>query len=254
MKTIILCGGKGTRMKEETEYRPKPMVEIGGQPMLWHIMKIYAHHGYGQFILTLGYKSNMIKDYFLKHHVFSNDLTWDAPKNSMEFHSDKLDDFKITFADTGLESFTGERILRCRKYLNDEDFMITYGDGVGNVNIEALVEFHRRQNTVGTITGVHPYSKYGLVGVDAEKNLVTSFRQKPVLEEYINGGFMVFKKDFFDYLDGRPVEDALGKLVQARQLSIFRHDGFWKAMDTYAEMEELNRLWQDSRPWAVWEK
>ena len=139
MKVIILCGGVGTRMKEETEYRPKPMVEIGGQPMLWHIMKIYAHHGYGQFILTLGYKSNMIKDYFLKHHVFSNDLTWDAPKNSMEFHSDKLDDFKITFADTGLESFTGERILRCRKYLNDEDFMITYGDGVGNVNIEALV-------------------------------------------------------------------------------------------------------------------
>jgi len=252
--TIILCGGIGTRMKEETEFKPKPMVLIGGKPILWHIMKIYSHYGYNEFILALGYKGDMIKDYFLDQRAFSNDFTLDISKNKINFRNNQLDEFKITFAETGLESETGERILKARKHISGDEFMVTFGDGVSDLEIGKLVDFHREQKTIGTISGVHPYSKYGLVKIDEKNNLVIDFKQKPLLYDYVSGGFMIFNKKAFDYFDEGPMENGLIKLVKEGQLSIYKHEGFWKPMDTYREMEELNELWQKDKPWAVWDK
>ena len=255
IKTIILCGGMGARLKEETEFKPKPMVLIGGKPMLWHIMKIYAYYGHNKFVLALGYKGNMIKDYFLNQRAFLNDFTLDISENKTEFHNNECDDFKITFAETGLESETGARILRIKKHIITEDeFMVTYGDGVSDLDINRLIDFHRKQKTIGTITGVHPYSKYGLVKIDEKRNLVIDFEQKPLMYDYTNGGFMIFNRKAFDYFDEGPMEKGLIKLAKEGQLSIYKHEGFWKAMDTYREMGELNELWQNGKPWAVWEK
>lgn len=254
MKTIIFCGGTGTRMKEETEFKPKPMVLIGGKPILWHIMKIYAHYGCHEFILALGYKGNMIKDYFLDQRAFLNDFTLNVSENKTEFHNNQCDDFKITFAETGLESQTGERILKVKKYITEDEFMVTYGDGVSDLDINKLIDFHRKQKTIGTISGVHPYSKYGLVKIDEKNNLVIDFEQKPLMYDYVSGGFMIFNKKAFDYFDNGPMENGLIKIAKEGQLSIYKHEGFWKAMDTYREMEELNKLWEESRPWAAWDK
>jgi len=254
MKTIILCGGRGTRLKEETEFKPKPMVLIGNRPIIWHIMKIYAYYGYNEFVLALGYKGDMIKDYFLNNKTFSNDFKLDTATNEIIFFDNKSDNFKITFADTGLESLTGERILRSKKYIEDDEFMVTYGDGVADINIKKLVDFHREQRTKGTITGVRPYSKYGLVRMDKEEKLVEGFDQKPLLYDYASGGFMIFNREVFDYLDNGPMENAFFKLVKEKQLSVYKHDGFWRGMDTFLEMEELNKLWSVEKPWAVWEK
>jgi glucose-1-phosphate cytidylyltransferase len=253
MKTIILCGGKGSRMREETEYRPKPMVEIGGKPILWHIMKIYAHHGHNEFILPLGYKGDMIKRYFLHDARHTSDFTYDPKENTLTNHTDDADHFRITFVDTGLESLTGERLLRCRHHLGDEAFMATYGDGVGDIPITDILAFHRKQGTIGTITGSHPRSKWGLVSINPRTRLAGGFIEKPALRDYVNSGFMVFTKKIFDYLDKGTLEAALARLAADRQLSVYTHDGFWKAMDTYQEMEELNKLWEKDRPWAVWE-
>lgn len=254
MKTIILCGGRGTRLKEETEFKPKPMVLIGNRPIIWHIMKIYAYYGYNEFVLALGYRGDMIKDYFLNNKTFSNDFRLDTATNEISFFDNKSENFKITFADTGLESLTGERILRAKKYIEEDEFMVTYGDGVADINIKKLVDFHREQKTKGTITGVHPYSKYGLVRMDKEEKLVEGFDQKPLLYDYASGGFMIFNKEVFEYLDNGPMENAFFKLVKEKQLSVYKHDGFWRGMDTYLEMEELNKLWGTKKPWAIWEK
>ena len=170
MKTIILCGGLGTRLKEETEFKPKAMVLVGGKPILWHIMKIYSHYNCNEFIFALGYKGAMIRDYFLNQKTSLNDFTLDTSSSGMQFHNNTCDDFKITFAETGLESDTGERILRVKKYITEDEFMITYGDGVSDIDINQLIAFHKKQGTIGTITGVHPYSKYGLVEIDKESN------------------------------------------------------------------------------------
>ena len=234
MKTVILCGGIGYRLKEETEFKPKPMVLVGGKPILWHIMKTYAHFGFNEFVLTLGYKGQMIKDYFNKDY-------------------DESDNFKLNYAATGLNSLTGERILRSAKYLTGDEFMVTYGDGVSDLDIQRLVDFHKKQGTLGTITAIHPKSKYGLVGFDRKTNLVTSFNQKPLMDDYISAGFMVFKKEALKYFDNGPMENALSKLMSMKQLSVFKYEGFWKAMDTYREMQEMNELWKIERPWAIWE-
>ena len=240
MQTIILCGGKGTRMKEETEFKPKPMVTIGGKPILWHIMKIYSHYGYNDFILTLGYKGSMIRDYF---------------SDEKKFNEDGKSNFHITFVDTGEESKTGERILRAREHLDDGPFMVTYGDGVSDIDIRALADFHRRQGTRATITGVRQHSRFGLIKkIDSQSGRILDFQQKPLMSDYVAGGFMVFEKAALPYIDEGWVEDAFPRLVAERQLSAYIHDGFWKAMDTYAEMEELNKLWEAEKPWAVWEK
>ena len=254
IKTIILCGGMGTRMKEETEFKPKPMVIIGGKPMLWHIMKIYSHYRYNNFVLALGYKGNMIKDYFMNQRALLNDFTLDVSKNEINFHNNQCDDFKITFVETGMESQTGERILRAKKYISEDEFMVTYGDGVSDIKINELIKFHRKQKTIGTISGVHPYSKYGLVEVDKKNNLVINFKQKPIMYDYTNGGFMIFNKQAFNYFDNSEMENGLIRLSKKGQLSVYRYEGFWKAMDTYREMEELNKLWHKNKPWAVWDK
>jgi len=254
MKTVILCGGKGTRMKEETEFKPKPLVTIGEKPIVWHIMKTYAHYGFNDFVLALGYKGNMFKDYFLHEQTYAHDFVLDTQKKEIGFHGKTHDDFKITFADTGLESLTGERLLKIQKYIEDDEFMVTYGDGVGDIDINALIAFHHSQETLATLTAVHPYSKFGLINIDPASKRATSFVQKPLMKEYVSSGFMIFNKKVFDYLDNGPVENAFPKLIERRQLSVYRHEGFWKCMDTYAEMEEMNALWETKRPWAVWEQ
>ena len=258
MKVIILCGGTGTRLKEETEYKPKPMVHIGSQPILWHIMKIYASYGYNEFILALGYKADYIKDYFLNQKAFTSDFSLDTRNHQTKFHLDdrqEVDNFKITFVDTGVDTLPGERILKCQKYIPDRDkyFMVTYGDGVTNLDIDALVKFHKKQKTIGTITLVHPRSKYGLVRIN-QKNLVDDFIEKPVLSDWVNGGYMVFDKRIFDYLKPDETEHpALIKLSKEKQLSANKHDGFWFCMDTYKEVEDLNKIWASKKvPWKVW--
>ena len=258
MKVIILCGGTGTRMKEETEFKPKPMVEIGGKPILWHIMKIYAHYGFNDFILALGYKGNYIKEYFLNQKFFADNFTLHTKTGNTQIMRNDADstrdDFTITFVDTGEETLPGERILRLKDYIppGDENFMVTYGDGVSDIHIKKLVEFHKKQNTIGTITGVHPRSKYGLLSTGTN-GVITSFTEKPVLTEWINGGFMVFKKDVFDYLKPGEYEHAmLKRLVSQRQLSLYIHKGFWHCMDTYPDVDSLNMLWTEDPKWKVW--
>ena len=258
MKTIILCGGIGTRLKEETEFKPKPMVYIGDKPIIWHIMKIYSYYGFNEFILALGYKANYIKDFFLNQKAFTSDFTLNTTNHKVKFYLndlDKIDDFKITFVDTGLETLPGERILRCQEYIpeNDKHFMVTYGDGVTDANIGELVKYHRQQKTIGTITGVHPRSKYGLARLN-EQNLIESFVEKPILDDWVNGGYMVFEKKFFDYIKpGETEHPALIRLAKEKQLSLFKHDKFWHAMDTYKEVEELKNLWNSGNaPWKIW--
>lgn len=257
MKTIILSGGRGYRLKEETEFKPKPMVTIGDKPLLWHIMKIYAHWGFRDFVIALGYKGDDIKDYFLNQRMFQYDFTlWTKSRRTQMYHPtgirNRMDDFRITFVDTGLESLTGERVRRLRDYLNNETFMVTYGDGVSDVNIADIVRFHKKKKVIATITGVHPHSRWGLVRKN-EDNMVTVFRQKPVLNEYVNGGFMVLEPEFFDYL--RPnemIETALERIAAKRKLAIYTHEGFWHAMDTYQDVETLTALWNRGAPWKVW--
>jgi len=257
MKVIILCGGTGTRLKEETEYKPKPMVYVGNKPIIWHIMKIYSYYGFNEFVLALGYKADYIKDFFLNQKAFTSDFTLITKNHKVTYHFEnrrEVDDFKITFVDTGLETLPGERILRCKEYIpkDDTNFMVTYGDGVTNLNIKKLVNFHIKQKTMGTITGVHPRSKFGLVKV-SDNNLVTKFVEKPVLSEYVNGGYMVFNQQVFEYLKpGETEHPALVRLSQQKQLSLYNHNGFWTAIDTYKELEELNKIWQENPPWKVW--
>lgn len=258
MKVIILCGGTGTRLKEETEFKPKPMVYVGNKPLIWHIMKTYAHYGFNEFILALGYKADYIKEFFLNQKAFTTNFTLDTASHESTFFLEErteIDDFKITFVDTGLDTLPGERILLCQKYVpkTDKEFLVTYGDGVTDLNIQDVVEFHRKQKTIGTISGFHPRSKYGLVDVDS-KSLVTAFQEKPVLTDWVNGGYMVFNREFFKYLrPGELEHPALCRLVEKKQLSIYRHDGFWYAVDTYKELEDLQKIWNSQDiPWKVW--
>lgn len=250
---VILCGGKGTRLKEETEFRPKPLVPVGGRPILWHILKIYRHWGYRHFILTLGYKGDKIKEYFLLRKWLESDFRLDVQSDDkviLEDHNG--DDFQIVFADTGEDTLTAERIAMVGKYIQEPRFMVTYGDGVADINIPALVDFHVKQGTMGTITGVHPSSKYGLVNVDAG-NRVASFEQKPRLHDYVNGGFMVFERAMLDRLQpGTMIEETMAGLVQEQQLSLYHHEGFWHCMDTYKDYEDLNVLWQKDPRWKIW--
>jgi glucose-1-phosphate cytidylyltransferase len=256
MKTIILSGGLGYRLKEETEFKPKPMVNIGGKPILWHIMKIYAHYGYNDFIIALGYKGDYIKQYFLneKNMVYDFSLDTLTGKTKIIKNGTKTEDFKITFVNTGEKTLPGERILRLKDYIPDTDqnFMVTYGDGVSDINIKDLVKFHEKQNTIGTVTGVHPRSKYGLLRTN-DQGIVEDFQEKPVLKDRTNGGFMIFKRDFFNYLKPAEFEHAgLKRLVAKKQLSVFNHDGFWYCMDTYPDVQNLNKMWAENPEWKVW--
>lgn len=252
---VIFCGGIGTRMKEETEFRPKPMVSLGGRPILWHIMKIYSHYGFNRFIIALGYKGDYIKDYFLNQEYFENDFNLKTKTGKKILHKNnrrKKDDFDITFVNTGLETLTGERLLRVKRYIDTNTFMVTYGDGVSNIDINELLKFHKKKKLIGTITGVHPKSKWGLIVSDKDF-LIKKFQQKPRLNQYVNGGFMVFKKDFLKYLRPRQtIEEALEDLIGDNQLTVYIHEGFWSAMDTYQDVEEMNRQWKKGPLWKVW--
>ena len=254
--TIILCGGMGTRLKEETEFKPKPIVEIGGKPILWHIMKIYAHYGYRDFILALGYKGDHIKNYFLKQKYYEADFLLNTGEKNINFLTNgalEKENFNIIFADTGLETPHGERVLMLKKYIKDDLFMVTYGDGVADINIDKLVEFHKKKGAIGTITGVHPSSRWGLVNTD-ENDFVLDFAQKPMLYDYVNGGFMVFKKEFFNFLkESEMIEDALSRLVAQKELALYKHEGFWYGMDTYRDFLFLNKLWEKDPKWKIWQ-
>ena len=257
MKVLILCGGVGTRLKEETEFKPKPMVFVGGKPILWHIMKHFSYYGHNEFVLALGYKAEYIKDFFLNQKAFTTDFTLDTSTHDAKFYlknRTEIDNFKITFVDTGFNSLIGERILRCKEYLSEEkDFVVTYGDGVSNIDINKLIRFHKKQKTIGTITGVHPRTKYGLLKIDKD-NFLENFKEKPVLSDWVNGGYMVFNQKFFSYLRKNEMEiDALKKLTRKKQLSVYKHNSFWFAVDTYKELEDLNAIWNNGAPpWKVW--
>ena len=264
MKTIILCGGQGTRMREETEYRPKPLVMVGGKPILWHIMKIYAHYGYNEFILALGYKGGMIKEYFLNERALNNNFTLNTKTGEMEFHNNGFDDFKITFIDTGLENLTGERVRRLKDYIDEDDFMVTYGDGVADIDIRELIKFHKKQNTLATITGVKPGVRFGFLDIDNNTNKVNEFYQHKVTDfsdhyedgrGHINGGFMVFKRGAFDFIqENSMIENVFVSLSRKMELSVYVHPGKWKCMDTYKEVEEMNKIWEKNPFWKVWNK
>ncbi len=252
---VIFCGGQGSRMKEETEFRPKPMVSLGGKPILWHIMKIYAHYGFNDFIIALGYKGDYIKDYFINEEYLANDFAINTKTGEKKLYKEnnrKRDDFNITFVDTGLETLTGERLLKVKKYIDSDVFMVTYGDGISNIDINTLIEYHKSKKVVGTITGVHPKSKWGLIIADKE-NMIKKFEQKPKLNQYVNGGFMVFDRKVFSYLEPHEsIEIVMNKLVAEKQLAVYFHNDFWSAMDTYQDVEEMNRLWKKDPKWKVW--
>lgn len=258
MKTIILCGGIGYRLKEETEFKPKPMVLIGGKPILWHIMKIYSHFGFNDFIIALGYKGDYIKNYFINQKYLNHDFTISTKTGVATIHRNKtrkgVDNFRITFVDTGLETLPGERILRLKKYIprKDKDFMVTYGDGVSNIDIKKLVKFHKSQGTIGTITGVNPRSKYGFIQV-GKNNKIIGFKEKPLLKDWTNGGFMIFSKKFFNYLlPGETEHRALNVIAKENSLSVYMHNGFWHSMDTYSDVENLNKYWREKPEWKIW--
>lgn len=257
IQTILLCGGMGTRLREETEFKPKPMVEIGGRPILWHIMKIYAHYGFRDFVLALGYKGDYIRDYFLKQRYYEADFFFNTggPRNITFLNNGQLEqeNFNIIFAETGLETPHGERVLMLEKYIEGDVFMVTYGDGVADIDITKLIAFHKEKGKIATITGVHPTSRWGLVKTD-ENDLVSTFDQKPMLYDYVNGGFMVFDKRFFQFLQkGDMIEDALSRLIVQKELALYKHEGFWYGMDTYRDFLQLNKLWQEDPKWKVWE-
>lgn len=252
---IIFCGGQGTRMKEETEFRPKPMVSVGGKPILWHIMKIYSHFGFNDFIIALGYKGDYIKNYFLEQDYLDHDFSINT-KTGKKFlyrkSKRKHDNFNITFVDTGQETPTGDRLVKVKKYLKLDKFMVTYGDGVSDVNIKKVLEFYEKKKVTGVVTGVHPKSKWGLIISDKEGK-VKRFQEKPRFNQYVNGGFMIFSKKIFDYLKpGDMIHDAFPRMAKEEDLAVFIHEGFWSAMDTYQDMEELNKQWKKDPLWKVW--
>ncbi len=259
MKTVILCGGRGTRLGEHGASIPKALIEIGGRPVLWHLLKIYSHHGLKDFIFCLGYLGDAIKRYFLEHHWLYSDFTLEMGRTG-EYRLDKHDvqgeEWSITFAETGLDTNTGGRVKRIEKYLgDDESFCVTYGDGLADVDLTALLEFHRRHGRMATLTAVHPRSNFGLLKMDAD-GAVTDFEEKPVMHELINGGFFVFNRRIFNYLDGNCVleREPLQRLAAERQLIAYPHSGFWKCMDTYKDNMEFNQLWESGRAdWMVWE-
>lgn len=255
MKALILAGGQGTRLREETEYRPKPMVNIGSKPILWHIMKIFHAQGVIDFELALGFKGDQIKDYFLKYPYLVSDLRIDFGKNSPETTMDKgaVENWTVGLNNTGAETNTGGRILRLRDKFT-ETFLCTYGDGVADVNISELVSFHRKHGKVATVTAVHPSARFGSIEISAD-GTVTEFAEKPVSNQWVNGGFFVFEPKIFDYLSNESILERgpLENLAHDSQLMAWRHQGFWHPMDTIRDSQHLNELWdKGNAPWKVW--
>lgn len=259
MKVLILAGGMGTRLAEETLVIPKPMVEIGGHPILWHIMKIYSQYGYNDFIILLGYKGYVIKEYFANYFLHSSDVTFNLRENKMTLHEQHCEPWNVTLIDTGLNTQTGGRVLRAKKYVGNEPFMLTYGDGVSDIDINKLVEYHKSHGKIGTMTSVQPEGRFGAVDFD-KNNRVNSFMEKPKGDgSWINAGFFVFEPEFFDYIKGgdstilerAPLED----LAKDGELYTYNHEGFWKCMDTLRDKIQLQDMYDnDNAPWISWKE
>lgn len=258
MKVVLFAGGLGTRLMEETDTRPKPMVEIGGKPIIWHIMKMYAHYGFNDFIICLGYKGYMIKEYFMNYYMHNSDVTVDVGNNEIEIHQTKAENFKVTLIDTGMHTKTAGRLKRIQHHIGNETFMLTYGDGVSNINITDLVNFHKGHKRLATITSIQPAGRFGSLAIDDDGN-VESFVEKPKGDgAWINGGFFVLEPDIFNYIPDKAddmmwEENPLRTLGEQGQLAAYRFDGFWKCMDHLRDKVELDQLIQDKKaPWIVW--
>jgi glucose-1-phosphate cytidylyltransferase len=255
VKVVLLAGGLGTRMREETEYKPKPMVEVGGKPVLWHLMKSFASHGLTEFVVCTGYRGDVIKDYFLNYDARMNDFTAHLGKSThIEVHGNHSEiDWKVTVADTGPTTMTGGRVKRVAKYIGGR-FMVTYGDGLADVDIPALLAFHKSHGKLATVTTVRPLSRFGVMDLDS-MGQVQQFREKPQTDDYVNAGFFVFEPQVLDYLDEECVleQAPLERLAAEGQLMAYRHEGFWQPMDTYREFTMLNEMWDSGNaPWKVW--
>jgi glucose-1-phosphate cytidylyltransferase len=255
MKVVVLAGGLGTRLAEETEIKPKPLVEIGGRPILWHIMKHYAHYGFGEFLIALGYKGEAIKHFFLDFCHLNGDMTVRLSQGGVERHSAEAEDWIVRLIDTGQQTYTGGRVKRLEPWLKDGTFMVTYGDGVADVDLQDLLKFHRTHGRIATVTAVRPPARFG--GLIFDGDLVSQFTEKPQAGEgWINGGFLVLEPAVFRYLEGDQSSleaNALERLAADRQLAAYRHPGFWQCMDTLRDKRLLEELWQQgSAPWKVW--
>jgi glucose-1-phosphate cytidylyltransferase len=254
MKAVILAGGLGTRISEESHLKPKPMIEIGGKPILWHIMKIYSSHGINDFIICLGYKGYAVKEYFANYFLHTSDVTFDMSSNAMEVHARHAEPWRVTLVDTGVDTLTGGRLGRVRGYLADESFCFTYGDGLADLDISAAIRFHRNHGKKATVTAIQPPGRYGALNLDSD--VVRSFQEKPAGDgAWINGGFFILEPGVFPYIEGdetswetQPLQD----LARDGELRAFRHSGFWQAMDTLRDKNQLEELWQSGAPWKTW--
>jgi glucose-1-phosphate cytidylyltransferase len=258
MKAVILAGGHGTRISEETGIRPKPMVEIGSKPILWHVMKIFSAHNIHDFIICCGYKGYVIKEYFANYFLHLSDVTFDMTTNQMEVHQNNAEPWRVTLVDTGLNTMTGGRLKRVADYICDDSFCLTYGDGVSDVNITELVAFHREKMALATLTAVQPPGRFGTFKLDKEQTAVSHFREKPTDDgAWINGGFFVLEPEVLDYIAGDQTvweQEPLQKLAQNGRLHAFRHYGFWQPMDTLRDKNYLEQLWHsDCPPWKIWQ-
>lgn len=259
MKVVILAGGFGTRISEESILKPKPMIEIGEKPILWHIMKHYSHYGFNEFIICLGYKSYVIKDYFTSFFLRGSDVTFDLKNNSIEVLKEHSEPWKVTLAETGLNTMTGGRIKRIKDYVGDETFMLTYGDGVSDVNIEKLLEFHKAHGKKATLTAVQAGQRFGVLGIsEDDPTKINQFREKKTADSSaINGGFMVLEPSVFDYIEGDKTTfeaEPLERLAAEGELMAYRHDGFWQCMDAIRDKNQLEAMWNSGNaPWKTWE-
>lgn len=262
MKVVIFAGGFGTRITEESLFKPKPMIEIGDKPILWHIMKMYSHYGFNDFIICLGYKGHVIKEYFLNYYYYNSDITIDLNKNRVEAHYTNGESFKVTLVDTGLYTKTAGRLKRIQKYIGDDDFMLTYGDGVSDVDLKNLLSFHKSHGKIATITSVQLPGRFGGIQFEDNKqgNIVNRFKEKPKGEYWINGGFFVLKPKVFEYLDNNDVDnimwedDPLQNITNDGELVAYKHDGFWSCMDVIRDKKELEKMWKENKAkWKIWE-
>lgn len=254
MKAVILAGGMGTRISEESHLRPKPMIEIGGKPILWHIMKLYSAGGVHDFVICCGYLGYVIKSYFANYQLHVSDVTFDVARNQMQIHQNGAEPWKVTLVDTGTETMTGGRLKRVRQFLDDEEFFLTYGDGVADIDMRALLEFHRRQNVLATVTSVRPPGRFGALVTEGGR--VLSFQEKPEGNGWINGGFLVLSPAVIDYIEGDHTVwegEPLERLAREGQLAAYAHEGFWHPMDTLRDKNQLETLWSSGKaPWKVW--
>lgn len=260
MKVVLLAGGFGTRISEESHLRPKPMIDIGGKPILWHIMKEYSYYGYNEFIICAGYKQHYIKEWFADYALHNSDITFDFTKGgAMEVHNNVAEPWKVTIIDTGLNTMTGGRVKRIQKYVGNEPFMLTYGDGVCDINISDLVKFHQEKGKIATLTAVHVGQRFGVLDIDKQDQTIRAFREKSEMDgARINAGYMVFQPEIFDYIDGDSTvleKDPLERIAAKGELAAYKHNGFWKCMDTQREKEELEKMIESGHaPWMVWQK